>query len=198
MSEHGEEGGVRVCASVCLRVCFCVRVCVCACMCVCFVCVLWLGGAWVARAFSRCRAIRGWCGAAARGTRCRPDPVPARRPRRRACRHRPDPRAAEARLPPPAGRGAVECASRWALQPGTCGCRLSTGGARRPLSISHDGTTADDLLLMDILWSDPTDRPQTALPSRALRGSTAAAAVHALTVRGVTMSGVGRRGWRLG
>ncbi len=74
------------------------------------------------------------------------------------------------RRPPPAGRGAVVCASRCVQQPGmgapaVVGCRLSTGGARRPLSISHDGTTADDLLLMDILWSDPTDRPQTALPS---------------------------------
>jgi hypothetical protein len=37
----------------------------------------------------------------------------------------------------------------------------------RPLSISHDGTTPDDLLLMDILWSDPTDRPASchALPT---------------------------------
>jgi hypothetical protein len=57
---------------------------------------------------------------------------------------------------------------------------VRTGGARRPLSILHDGTTADDLLLMDILWSDPTDRPQTALPSCTSRGSHAAAAVHAL------------------
>jgi hypothetical protein len=56
---------------------------------------------------------------------------------------------------------------RCALVAGVCPlccalCAAWTGGARRPLSISHDGTTADDLLLMDILWSDPTDRPHTA------------------------------------
>ena len=162
-----------------MRVCVCVCVCVCLCACARVrVCVraLWMGGAWAARAFSRCRAIGGRCGAAARGTRRRPDPVPARRPRRRARRHRPDPRAAKARRrrPPPVLRwcllDAVRCSLGRARRP-LSAVRLSTGGARRPLSISHDGTTADDLLLMDILWSDPTDRPQTALPSCTSRGS---------------------------
>ncbi len=220
---------VLQCACVRAHVCMCARVRVCVC-----VCVLWMGGAWAARAFSRCRAIRGRCCAAARGSRRRPDPVPARRPRRRAGRHRPDPRAAEA---PPAARrpwcGGVcftLCAAAWDGHADGCLLSVAQGwGAQAAVDLTRrhdrrrfaadghplersDRSSPDCAALARLSRLNRSRRSPRACshapPTPMFTHARTRARTHALTgagsrrrsptVRGVTMSGVGRRGWRLG
>ena len=220
VSAHGRS------RAVCL--CVCASVCACACVCVCAMDGRGLGGA----GFHALPCDQG-------AVLCSRSRLAS--PGRILCLHsglgaglihidqiRALQRRAAARRPWCGGVRFTLCAAAWDGRAGRCRWSVvrlvRTGAARRPLSISHDGTTADDLLLMDILWSDPTDRRRSSPDCAALahlvrlartsRGTHAPtpmcthARTHAPTgvgarrrsptVRGVTMSGVGRRGWRLG